>query len=143
MHAANCVGCGVRSAATMPDEKHPDTWPIKTNKGWQQRAESEKIRADSAERWAFEASTEAGRLRRSRQLWRRLTISAWSYFGGYTSIVSLHWTRWVYVGSGLLAAVVTATIETTESRRARRKRTEKRNADRQAFLAEQRRPADG
>ncbi len=118
----------------MPDEKHPDTWPIKTNKGWQQRAESEKIRADSAERWAFEASTEAGRLRRSRQLWRRLTISAWSYFGGYTSIVSLHWTRWVYVGCGLVAGVASVTMETIEARRARQKRTEKQQADRQACL---------
>jgi hypothetical protein len=122
----------------MSDDKHPDTWLIKANKGWQQRADSEKIRADSAERWAFEASTEAGRLGRSRQLWRRLTISAWSYFGGYTSIVSLHWSRWVYVGSGLLTAVVTASIETIEARRARQKRAAKRQADRQAFLAEQR-----
>lgn len=122
----------------MPDRQNPDSWLVKANKGWQKRAESEKIRADSAERWAFEASTEAGRLGRSRQLWRRLTIYAWSYFGGYTSIVSLHWSRWVYVGSGLLAAVVTAAVETIEARRARRKRIERREADRQAFLAEQR-----
>ena len=119
----------------------PDEWLVAANKGWQARAESEKIRADSAERWAFEASTEAGKLRRSRQLWRRLTIYAWSYFGGYTAIVSLHWSRWVYVGSGLLAAVVTASVETIEAHRARRKRTAKWEADRQATLAELRQGA--
>ncbi len=141
MHAANCAGCGARSVASMPDEKHPDSWPIKANKGWQQRAESEKIRADSAERWAFEASTEAGRLGRSRQLWRRLTISAWSYFGGYGGMVTWHWSRWIYVGCGLVAGIASVSIETIEDRRARRKHAERRRADRQALLAELRQEA--
>lgn len=122
----------------MADRQNPDGWLVKANKGWQQRAESEKIRADSAERWAFEASAEVGRLSRSRQLWRRLTISGWAYCGGYVAIVDLHWSRWTYVGSGLLAAVVTATIETVEDRRRRRKRAEKRKAGHVAWLAEDR-----
>jgi hypothetical protein len=97
-------------------------WLKAANQDWKRRAEIAMGRAESAERFLHAETAERNRLAASRILWRRLTISAWSYFGGYTGVVEWHWTRWTYLGCGLVVGVLTVGAESLDGWRARRRK---------------------
>jgi hypothetical protein len=97
-------------------------WLRSANQDWKRRAEIATGRAESAERFLLAESTERKRLASSRRFWRRLAISAYTYFGGYTGIVEWHWSRYVYLACGFVATVASLAVEEIEARRSKRRK---------------------
>jgi hypothetical protein len=110
-------------AVTQPSEPHGDAldWLRAANQDWKRRAEIATGRAESAERFLHAETAERKRLATSRILWRRLAISGYTYFGGYSGIVEWHWSRYVYLACGFVATVAWLAVEEIEARRAKRK----------------------
>lgn len=81
----------------MPENQDPGEWLVEANRSWRQRAESEKIRADSAEQRAHREQRRAVSARSSARYWRHMAVIAWAWLLALLAQESWHWSRWTAV----------------------------------------------